>query len=139
MHHRPKKADLTPDQLHDLIMRITKATLSPDVQTSLTGQAGRELIDEIIAFQHTVLDPGTNLEVGIIDVEISTSIIAVTNESDGLLQKLLKLKNDPRLNPEQKKVVLYAPNYSPQAAREAVEESIPVIQSLERLSAYVKK
>jgi hypothetical protein len=139
MHYRPKKSDLTPDQLRDLVMRVTRAILSPDVETSLTGQVGRELIGEITAFQHTVLDPITGLEVGEIDVETSTSIIEVTNESDGSLQKLLKLKNDPLLNPEQKKVVLYAPGYSPQAARDVVEESIPVIQSLARMSEYVKK
>jgi hypothetical protein len=139
MQYRSKKSDLTPDQLRDLVMRVTSATLSPDIETSLKGQVGRELIDDIIAFRHKVLDPMTDLEVGEIDVETSACIIEVTNQSEGLHEKLLRLKIDPLLNPEQKKIVLYAPNYSQQAAREVVEESIPVIQSLERLSAYVKK
>ncbi len=139
MQNKPEKSDLTQDQLHDLVMRVTKASLSPDVETNLIGQVGRELIDKVVAFQSKVIDSDTDLEVGEIDVETSTCIIEVTNESDGALEKLLKLKNDPRLNPEQKKVALYAPNYSQQAAREAVEESIPVIQSLERLSTYIKK
>jgi len=139
MPDRAKKPDLTPDQLRDLVMRITNAVLSPDPETSLTGQVGRELIDDIIAFQHSVLDPDTGRPVGEIDVETSTCLIEVTNARDGSLQKLLKLKHDPLLNPEQKKVVLYAPDYAPHAAREAVEESIPVIQSLPRLLEYVKK
>jgi hypothetical protein len=120
-------------------MRITAAVLSPNIETSLTGQVGRELLAQIIAFQRKVFDPVTKLEVGEIAIETSTHLIEVTNESDGVLEKLLTLKNDPVFNPEQKTVVLYAPSYSRQAARDVVEESIPVIQSLEQLSAYAQK
>lgn len=137
MQNTPPPSDLTPHQLRDVVMRVTTACLSANVEINLKGHVGRELIGEIIAFQHHVIDPTTNLEIGEIDVETSTSIIEVTTQSEGLLQKIVQLKNDPRLNPTRKKVVLYAPHYAPSAAREAVEESIPVIQSLAKLREYI--
>ena len=139
MHSRSDKSKLTADQLRELVMRVANAVSSHDAKISMAGQVGRELIDEIIAFRYKVIDPVTKLEVDEIDIETPSCIIEVTNESDGSLQKLRKLKNDPLLNPRRKKVVLYAPNYSPQAARDVIEESIPVIQSLEKLSAHLKK
>lgn len=135
----PGKSDLTPNQLHDMVMRVTTACLSGDAEICLKGSIARELLDKIVAFQYKVLDPRTDQEVGEIDVETSTHIIEVTDQGDGFLQKISKLKNDPLLNPRRKKVVLYAPHCTPAAAREVVEESIPVIQSLERLLEYLKK
>ena len=139
MQYKPQKSDPTPDEIRKLVMRVTEACLSLDLETNLKGQVGRELIGDIIAFQRRVIHPTTGQDFGEIDVETAKTLIEVTNESDGLLQKLRELKSNPLLNPEQKKVVLYAPHYSPQAARDVVEEGIPVIQSLERLSGYIKK
>lgn len=139
MHFKPERSELSADHLRDVVMRMTQALLSGDNEANLVGQVARELLDTIIAFQRKVIDPMTGLEIGEIGVETSLYLIEVTTKSDGCLQKLLMLKNDPRFNPSRKRVVLYAPYYTPQAAREVVEESIPIIQSLEKLSTYIKK
>lgn len=139
MQSQPRKSDLTANQLRDMVMRVTAACLSPDAELHLKGCVGRELIGEIIAFQYKILDPLTHVEVGEIDIETSTALIEVTNASEGALEKLCQLKYNPHLNPKRKKVVLYAPQYVPAAAREVVEEGIPIIQSLERLQEYIRR
>jgi hypothetical protein len=132
-------SDQSAEKLRTLFLRVADACTSSDEEMHLAGEVGRELVGEITDFRLQVLDPTTEKEIGVVDVETARYLIKVSIENEGLLPVLLQFKNDPLFNPARKKVLLYAPHYTPEAAREVIEESILIFQSLERLIDYVKK
>ena len=87
--------------------------------------------NDLVAFNKKVLENG--LEIGEIDVETSIAIVEVTTQNTGKSKQISKRINDQTLNPTDKSVVLYAPNYSRNATRDIEKIGGHVVRSAEKL------
>jgi len=128
---------LTVKQIHDLAVSVAAACTSPDPDVQLEGQVGRALIADLVSFQRKVFN-AEGVEIGEIDVETSNAIIEVTNTPRDKLKQLLKDQNEPLMNPNHKKVILYAPGYSHAADRQFASYGFPIIRSLKDLFNYLR-
>ncbi|MEH2325037.1 MAG: hypothetical protein V7K32_16050 [Nostoc sp.] len=90
---------------------IANALNSVNPQKVLEGKVANAIIQarfDLVSFNKTV---GLNGEVGKIDVETSNAIIEVTTQTARKLKPVQKLISNSDLNPFNKPVILYAPNY----------------------------
>lgn len=133
------KLGLTADQIRNLTVSVAEACLSSDPDVRLEGQVARTLISDLVSFKRKVYD-ASGTEIGEIDIETSNAIIEVTSGKQGKLQQLTKELSNPLMNPEHKKIILYAPNYSPAAGQEFTvgSERIPIIRSMKALFDYLR-
>ncbi|MDQ3252559.1 MAG: hypothetical protein M3R15_01435 [Acidobacteriota bacterium] len=112
---------------------IDEALNSGDAGRVLEGQVATYVKDDfndLVAFDKKI---GPNGSIGQIDVESGTAIIEVTTQSAGKLGQLQDYINNTALNPSGKAVVMYAPNYTRNAARAADKAGIHVVRNKQEL------
>lgn len=131
--HGTDKLGLTAAQIRDMVNRIAIAVNSPDKEKQWEGEVAQSVIADVVSFQRKIYDPATGMVVGEIDVETSTAIIEVTTAPGDKLGQLVKDQSNPDINPKDKNVVLYAPNYSHSADLQFAEHDIPIIRTLKEL------
>jgi hypothetical protein len=136
--HGTDRLGLTVDQIRDLVNRVAAAVNSPHEGTQLEGKVARVLINDLVAFQHKVIDPATGLVIGDIDVETLMAIIEVTKRDERKRPQVLKENNNKLMNPKGKQVILYAPNYSYASDAQFQSHGIPIIRSLKNLFDYLR-
>lgn len=103
---------VTAAQLRDIATRVAAALNSGDKGRILEGRTALAVLNNIVAFQKKVIDPNTGQEITDIDVETSTAIIQVTTNKKGKLDQTQTTINNPWVNPTNKPVIVFAPNYS---------------------------
>ena len=112
---------------------IADALNSANPQKVLEGKVANAIIQagfDLVSFNKTV---GLNGEVGEIDVETSNAIIEVTTQTARKLKQVQKLISNSDLNPLNKPVILYAPNYKFTPAQDIIATGSYVVCSQDEL------
>ncbi len=112
---------------------IADALNSVNPQKVLEGKVANAIIQagfDLVSFNKTV---GLNGEVGEIDVETSNAIIEVTTQTARKLKQVQKLISNSDLNPLNKPVILYAPNYKFTPSQDIIATGSYVVSSQDEL------
>jgi hypothetical protein len=128
---------LTDPQIRDLVNRVAAAVNSSCRPTQLEGQVSRVLISDLVSFNHKIID-SAGIEIGEIDVETSNVIIEVSKTDRRKNQQVLKEMNNKLINPMEKQVILFAPDYSHAADQQFKDKGIPIIRSYKDLFDYLR-
>lgn len=121
----------------ELDAKIEAAKNSADPSKVLEAEVAEAVRKDLVAFNKKVIVNG--IEIGEIDVETDISIIEVTIENTGKNKQIKKLVNDKIMNSADKLVVLYAPNYSPNATRDIEKTGGYVVRSKQELLELLEK
>ncbi|MBD2774742.1 hypothetical protein [Iningainema tapete] len=112
---------------------INEALHSDDPKKVLEGIVANAIIQagfELISFNKEV---GLNGSIGEIDVETVNAIIEVTTQTSRKLKQIQKLISNLDLNPLNKAVILYAPNYKFTPAQDITNTGGYIVRTQEEL------
>lgn len=116
---------------------IDDALESPDAEKRLEGKAADAVRQHAVDFNRKVRGDGTTPH-GEIDVETRKTIIEVTKSKGGKLQQTEKYQTK-LYNPDGKEVIIYVPNYSKFAVRDAERAGAHVARSPAELQALLQQ
>lgn len=81
---------------------------------------------------------GDNGSIGEIDFQVNSAIIEVTESKKGKLSQIKKLISNKTMNPNGKRVILYAPNYNNTASKDIENAGAEVIKNMDALIKSIK-
>jgi hypothetical protein len=109
---------------------INAALNSADPERRLEGEVAKALKDAGFNVTDFNTKIGPNGSIGEIDVATDQVIIEVTTRPRGKLSQIKRSITDEQMNPADKRVILYAPNYQHRAERDITEAGSEVVRSL---------
>jgi hypothetical protein len=115
---------------------ISKALQSSKPDNQLPGIVANWVKDDVVSFQRKI---GPNGSIGEIDVETSKAIIEVTISRLGKAHQIRERLTNPRINPEGKPVILFAPNYTQNAAQHIIGLGAHIAHTKEELLDLLRK
>ncbi|GAE90682.1 hypothetical protein JCM21531_4315 [Acetivibrio straminisolvens JCM 21531] len=116
--------------------KIEKALKSPELGKRLEGEVVKELGNDVVSFQKRIDLPSGRY--GEIDVETSKYIIEVTTGKSSKVPGEFAKYFDSAMNPNNKGVILFAPNLKPTKIPGIEAVGVKVIQSLDELLKFIR-
>jgi uncharacterized protein YukE len=116
---------------------IRSALESGKSDRELEGMVANYVRHDLVSFQRNI--EGPDGRIGEIDIETSNAIVEVTTQRSGKLKQIKKYLLLPEMNPLDKAVILFAPNYLADAAQDITNVGAYVVRSRDELVELLQK